>query len=104
MELVGICIKVRSGNHLPVEPDHGIRRGAGMPLWKDCLRGGDKMPIKGAKTIAEYAFRKWMEDAGFMAGMFNLELTGKHEAVIRDKAGDTMKLIYDPESKTVFSE
>lgn len=41
VELVKICIKVRSGNHLPVEPDYGIWRGTGLLLRKDHLRGGE---------------------------------------------------------------
>ena len=41
VELDGFRAEVRTGNHLPVEPDHGIWRGAGMLLWKDHLRGGE---------------------------------------------------------------
>ena len=60
------------------------------------------MAIKGAKTIAEYAFRKWMEDNEFITEFFKLELVGSHEAVIKDSTGDTMKLVYEPETRTVF--
>lgn len=58
--------------------------------------------VKGAKTIAEYAFRKWMEQEGFQEGYFSLEMVDTYEAVIRDKNGDSMKLVYDPGTRRVF--
>lgn len=59
------------------------------------------MAIKRAKTIAEYAIRKWLEDK-FMMECFRLEFTGECEAVITDKRGDKLRLVYDKEQKTVF--
>lgn len=59
------------------------------------------MAVKGAKTIAEYAFRKWMEQEQFQAGYFDLEMVDSHEAVIRDKNGESMKLVYDPGTRRV---
>lgn len=60
------------------------------------------MAIKGAKTIAEYAIRKWMEYEGFVAECFKLEMTGAHEAVLHDGNGDRMRLAYDPGTKMVM--
>lgn len=60
------------------------------------------MAIKGAKTIAEYAIRKWLENEGFVMEFFHLDFTGECEAVITDKRGDKLRLIYDKEQKTVF--
>ena len=58
--------------------------------------------VKGTKTIAEYAFRKWMERENFQTAYFKLEMTGTHEAVIWDKNGDSMKLVYDPGTRNVL--
>lgn len=56
--------------------------------------------MRGCKTIAEYVFRRWMADNGFANGYFTLEVTG-NEAVIKDKAGDTLNLTYDSADKCV---
>ena len=56
--------------------------------------------LRGCKTIAEYAFRRWMAENGFANGYFTLEMTGS-EAIIRDKAGDTLNLTYDNVEKCV---
>ena len=56
--------------------------------------------LRGCKTIAEYAFRRWMAGHGFANGYFTLEMTGS-EAIIRDKAGDTLNLTYDNVEKCV---
>ena len=58
--------------------------------------------VKGAKSIAEYAFRRWMERENFQTGYFKMEMTGTHEAVILDKNGDSMKLVYDSETRNVL--
>lgn len=60
------------------------------------------MAIKRAKTIAEYAIRKWLEKEGFAMECFQLSFTGECEAVITDKSGDKLRLVYDKEQKTVF--
>lgn len=60
------------------------------------------MAIKGAKTIAEYAFRKWMEQEGFQEGYFSLEMVDSREAIIRDSNGDSMKLVYEPTGRIVY--
>lgn len=61
------------------------------------------MILRGCKTIAEYAFRRWMADNGFANGYFTLEVTG-NEAVIKDKASNTLNLTYDNDEKRVRVE
>ena len=58
------------------------------------------MAIKGAKSVAEYAFRKWIEKE-VNPDYFTLDING-HEAILRDRNGDTLRLVYDPVYKTVF--
>lgn len=60
------------------------------------------MAVKGAKTIAEYAIRKWLESGELVPGRFDLVMIGQREAVIRDWNGDEMYLEYDPVSKMVI--
>lgn len=57
--------------------------------------------IKGAKTIAEYVIRKWLQDQNFVMSNFELAVNG-NEAVLTDKNNDTMTLVYDSASKTVY--
>ena len=45
----------------------------------------NQIMVKEAKSIAEYAFRKWMVREGFVLGCFELDMKGKYEAVIRDQ-------------------
>ena len=59
--------------------------------------------LRGCKTIAEYAFRRWMEKNGFVDGHVTLEVTG-NEGIVKDGSGDTLKLIYDSETKSVYAE
>ena len=63
----------------------------------------DNLIIKGCRSIAEYAFRRWMSDNGFINGYFTLEVNG-NKAVIRDKAGETLNLTYDGVEKCVQVE
>lgn len=60
------------------------------------------MAVKEAKSIAEYAFRKWMGQEGFQEGYFSLEMVDSREAIIRDSNGDSMKLVYDPGTRNVL--
>lgn len=62
----------------------------------------EKMAVRQAKTIAEYAIRKWMEEEKFVMECFQVEFQG-HEAVITDGNGDRLRLIYDPNTKMVVS-
>lgn len=48
------------------------------------------MAVKGAKTIAEYAIKKWLLDQGFVMECFSLSING-NEAV----------LTYDSDTKSV---
>lgn len=57
--------------------------------------------IKGAKSIAEYAIRKWLHDQNFVMSCFNLEIKG-NEGILTDKNSDAMTLVYDSSSKTVY--
>ncbi len=57
--------------------------------------------IRGAKTIAEYAIRKWMQQEGFADGYFKLEMT-ECEGLITDKQGDSLMVSYDSLTKSVY--
>lgn len=59
--------------------------------------------IKGSRTIAEYAIRKWLQDQNFVMSYFKLEIVG-NEATLTDSNNDTMTLVYDRSSKTVFAK
>lgn len=59
-----------------------------------------KMAIRGTRTIAEYAFRKWMERECFVTSEFELVVDGS-EGIITDKNGDKLHLIYDSCDKSV---
>ena len=57
--------------------------------------------IKGARSIAEYAIRKWLQSEGFEICYFKLAVHD-NEAMIVDSAGDTLWLIYDNDTKSVY--
>ena len=57
--------------------------------------------IKGAKSIAEYAIRKWLQSEGFEMRYFKLTVHN-NEAMIVDSAGDTPRLVYDNDTKSVY--
>lgn len=57
--------------------------------------------IKGAKTIAEYFIRRWLQEEGFNMSHFNLTVLG-NEAVLEDRYGGFMVLVYDPRIKSVY--
>lgn len=59
------------------------------------------MPIKGCKTIAEYAFRRWMIEQGLEEKFFSLEITG-NEGTITDMNKDTLTLVYVSGEKCVY--
>lgn len=61
------------------------------------------MAIKGAKSVAEYAFRKWISQSNLDSDYFTLDISG-HEAILRDKNGDTLRLVYDPMYKEVIHQ
>lgn len=55
--------------------------------------------IKGAKTIAEYAIRSYLENK-FQMEKFRLQVDGNN-AVLVDMNGDTLRLRYDSERRSV---
>ena len=57
--------------------------------------------IRGAKSIAEYAIRKWLREENFELNCFQITMEG-NEAVLTDSAGDTLRLLYDSTDKTVY--
>ena len=57
--------------------------------------------IKGTKTIAEYAIRRWLENQRIEMNMFSLEMKG-NKGILRDSNGDSMTLVYDKESKEIW--
>lgn len=57
--------------------------------------------IKGAKSIAEYAIRKWLQSEGFEMRYFKLTVHD-NEAMIVDSAGDTLRLVYDNDTRSVY--
>lgn len=59
------------------------------------------MAIKGCKTIAEYAFRRWMERNNFVMQYFELKVDD-NEGTITDMNGETLVLVYDSDAKEVF--
>lgn len=61
------------------------------------------MAIKGCYTIAEYAIRRWLIEQGFDMEYFTLSIRGK-EAVLTDRRNDTLTIVYDSVSKTVFAK
>lgn len=59
--------------------------------------------IKGAKSIAEYAIRKWLLEQNFAMEFFELSMQG-NKGVLKDSTGESMTLIYDADSKSVYIE
>lgn len=60
--------------------------------------------VKGAKTIAEYAIHKWMQDHEFVMDYFELKVDG-NTGIITDMNGERMFLIYkDGEVFVEFDE
>lgn len=61
------------------------------------------MGIKGAKTIAEYAMKRWAVEQGFVMEHFTLTVSGNN-GKLEDRHGDSIMLVYDRETKTVHVE
>lgn len=59
------------------------------------------MAIKGCKTIAEYAIRKWLVKEGLDSEFFSLDVHG-NEGTLKDMQGNSMVLVYDPGNKSVY--
>lgn len=56
---------------------------------------------KGAKSIAEYAIRKWLLEQNFAMDFFILTIDG-NVGKLSDQAGDSLKLVYDSDLRTVY--
>lgn len=61
------------------------------------------MAIKEAKTIAEYAIRKWLIEQNFATEYFDLIVTG-NVGTLTDRDQNSMALVYDPGTKSVYIE
>lgn len=61
------------------------------------------MSIKGAKTIAEYAIRKWLSEQGFVMEYFSLSMD-ENRGTLTDGNNDTLTLVYDKDTKSVRVE
>lgn len=59
------------------------------------------MAIKGAKSIPEYAIRKYLQNKDFDMSYFELTMYG-NQAELEDTCGNTITLVYDAESRTVY--
>ena len=60
--------------------------------------------VKGAKTIAEYAIRKWLQDHEFEMDYFELKVDG-NTGIVTDMNSERMFLIYkDGEVFVEFDE
>lgn len=59
------------------------------------------MKIKGAKTIAEYAIRRWMAWQNLATEYFELTMN-RNEGTLEDRDGNSMVLVYDSERKAVY--
>lgn len=59
------------------------------------------MAIKGVKTIAEYAMRRWLVEQNFAQECFSLTIDG-NKGKLTDQQGDSLTLVYDPDSKSVY--
>ncbi len=57
--------------------------------------------IKGAKSIAEYAIRKWLLEQNFVLEYFTLTMDGS-KGILTDQTGDSMTLVYDSGEKHVY--
>ena len=61
------------------------------------------MAIKGAKTRAEYAIRKWLSEQGFVMEYFSLSME-ENRGTLTDGNNDTLTLVYDKDTKSVRVE
>lgn len=59
--------------------------------------------IKGVKSIAEYAIRKWILEQNFVMEFFKLYMQG-NKGILKDNTGESITLIYDTDSKSVYIE
>lgn len=59
------------------------------------------MTIKGVKSVAEYAIRKWLQGENFIMSNFTLTMN-ENEGLLKDKSGETLRIRYDGDTKSVY--
>ena len=59
--------------------------------------------IKGARSIAEYAIRKYLAEQDFVMKYFNFTMNGR-EGTLTDENGDSVTLVYDSARKIVYAK
>lgn len=59
--------------------------------------------IKGAKSVAEYAIRKWLDIREFDMSQFTLTMDG-NEGTLTDKTGESIVLAYDTSTRRVYEK
>ena len=58
------------------------------------------MTIKGVKSVAEYAIRRWLQGENFIMSNFTLTMN-ENEGLLKDKSGETLRIRYDGDTKSV---
>lgn len=58
------------------------------------------MAVRGAKTIAEYAIRRWLTEQNFDMEYFTLTMDG-NAGTLEDHQGDSLTLVYDSVTKAI---
>lgn len=59
--------------------------------------------IKGAKSVAEYSIRKWLDVHEFDMSQFELTING-NEGTLTDKVGDSITFVYDAATRRVYEK
>lgn len=59
------------------------------------------MSIKGVKSVAEYAIRRWLQGENFIMSNFTLTMN-ENEGLLKDKSGETLRIRYDGDTKSVY--
>lgn len=59
--------------------------------------------IKGCRSIAEYAIRRWLQEHNFEMSCFTLTING-NKGLLEDVNHDTLLLFYDGPTGTVTAE
>ena len=59
------------------------------------------MTIKGVKSVAEYALRRWLQGENFIMSNFTLTMN-ENEGLLKDKSGETLRIRYDGDTKSVY--
>ena len=59
------------------------------------------MTIKGVKSVAEYAIRRWLQGENFIMSNFTLTMN-ENEGLLKYKSGETLRIRYDGDTKSVY--